>query len=65
MKYIVTIEETCAKDFLIEATSKEEALDIAERKYKTGEYTLDPGECQFKQMAITGPNDEQTDWREF
>ena len=65
MKYTITIEETVAKDFEIEADSAEEAYKIAERKYKTGEFVLDPGECQYKQIAITKPSSESTEWREF
>ena len=48
MKYTITIEETVAKDFEIEANSADEAYEIAEQKYKSGEFVLDPGECQFK-----------------
>ncbi len=65
MKYTITIEETCAKDFEIDANSAEEAYELAERKYKAGELMLDPGECQFRQMAITKPSNESTEWREF
>jgi hypothetical protein len=65
MKYTITIEETVAKDFEVEADSAEEAYETAERKYKTGEFVLDPGECQFRQIAITKPGDECTEWREF
>ena len=65
MKYIITIEETCTKDFDVEANSAEEACETAEQKYKTGEFVLDPGECQFRQMAITNPSKESTEWREL
>ena len=65
MKYTITIEEAVAKDFEIEANSAEEAYETAERKYKSGEFVLDPGECQFKQIAITAPSNEATEWREF
>ena len=65
MKYTITIEETCAKDFEIDANSAEGAYELAERKYKAGELVLDPGECQFKQIAITKPSAESTEWREF
>lgn len=65
MKYTITIEETVAKDFGIEANSAEEAYETAEQKYKSGEFVLDPGECQFRQIAITAPSDEATEWREF
>ena len=65
MKYTITIEETVAKDFGVEADSAEEAYETAEQKYKDGEFVLDPGECQFKQIAITTPSNEATEWREF
>ncbi len=65
MKYTITIEEAVAKDFEIEASSADEAYEIAERKYKSGEFVLDPGECQFRQIAITKPSKECTEWREF
>lgn len=65
MKYTITIEETNAKDFEIETESAEEAYEIAEQNYKSGKFVLDPGEYQFKQIAITSPNNESTEWREF
>ena len=65
MKYTITIEEAVAKDFEIEANSAEEAHETAERKYKSGEFVLDPGEYQFKQIAITAPSNEATEWQEF
>ncbi len=65
MKYTITIEETVTKDFEIEANSTEEAYETAEQKYKSGDFVLDPGECQFRQIAITKPSNEATEWREF
>ena len=65
MKYTITIEETVAKDFKIEANSADEAYETAEQKYKDGEFVLDSGECQFRQIAITNPSSESTEWREF
>lgn len=65
MKYTITIEETVAKDFEIEADGTEEAYETAEQKYESGEFVLNPGECQFKQIAITKPGNECTEWREF
>lgn len=65
MKYTITIEETCAKDFEIETNSADEAYEMAEQKYKSGEFVLDPGDCQFRQIAITTPSNEATGWREF
>ena len=65
MKYTITIEETVAKDFEVEADSADEAYEMAEQKYKDGEFVLDLGECQFKQIAITSPSNESTEWTEF
>ena len=65
MKYTITIEETVAKDFEVEADSAEEAYETSEQKYKSGEFALDPGDCQFKQIAITAPSNEATEWKEF
>lgn len=33
MEYTITIEETCVKDFKIEANSANEAYEMAEQKY--------------------------------
>lgn len=65
MKYTITIEETVAKDFEVEANDAEEAYETAEQKYKDDEFVLYPGECQFGQIAITKPSNEATEWREF
>ncbi len=65
MKYTTTIEETVAKDFEIEANSADEAYETAEQKHKDGEFVLDPGDCQFKQIAITAPSSRTAEWREF
>ncbi len=65
MKYTITIEETVAKDFEVEANDAEEAYEIAEQKYNSGEFVLNPGECQFTQIAITSPSSEATEWRKF
>ena len=65
MKYTITIEKTVTKDVEIEANSAEEAYETTEQKYKSGMFVLDPGECQFRQIAITKPSNEATEWREF
>ena len=65
MKYTITIEETVAKDFEAEANSADVAYETAERKYNLGEFVLDPGKRQFKQIAITAPSDEAMEWKEF
>ena len=65
MKYTITIEEAVAKDFEVEADSAEEAYKEAKQKYNNSEFVLDPGECQFRQIAITKPSNECTEWQEF
>lgn len=65
MRYTITIEETVTKDFEIEVSDADEAYEIAEQKYKSGEFILDSGECQFRQIAITKPSNEATEWRGF
>lgn len=64
-KYTVTIEETVSQGFEVEAESAEEAMKIAEEKYHNGEFVLEPGELVAKQMAITSPESEATEWTEF
>ncbi len=65
MKYVITIEETNTKDFVVEANSSADAYGIAENKYRSGEFVLDPGDCRFRQLAITSLSNESTEWREF
>lgn len=62
-KFIIAIEETVVEEFEVMAENSIEALEIAEQKYYNGEFVLEPGEVQFRQMASVG--DEPTGWREF
>lgn len=64
-KFTVTIEEMVSQGFAVEAESAEEAMAIAEQKYHDGEFVLAPGELVSKQMAITSPESEATEWMEF
>lgn len=66
MKYTVTIEETLSQDFEVHAANLTEALALAEKKYKSGEFVLCPGELTGKQMrAVCTENGESTDWVNF
>ncbi len=65
MKYTIAIEETVVKEFEIEANDLEEALNVADEKYRKGEIVICPGEVQFKQMTIVNPYCEPTEWIEF
>lgn len=64
-KYTIIIEETVSQGFEIEAESAEDAMEIAEQKYNNGEFVLEPGNLVSKQMAITSPENEVTEWTEF
>ena len=62
-KFIIAIEETVMQEFEVMAEDGIEAMEIAEQKYRKGEFVLEPGEVQFRQMASVG--DELTEWIEF
>ncbi len=62
-KFIIAIEETVVQEFEVWAEESCEALNIAEEKYKKGEFILDKDEVEFRQMASVG--DEPTEWIEF
>lgn len=66
-KFIVTITEHINKDFTIEATDMEEAMEIAEKRYKNGEIILDgDSEVHTKLMMCCDPSDDScTEWTEF
>lgn len=62
----VSIEETVSQTFEVEAHDMEEAEEIAIEKYDDGEFVLEPGELQMKQMMVHDPEtDEYTSWNEF
>lgn len=64
-KFVITIEETVSQDFEVEAENAEQAVKLAKEKYRNEEFVLDPGEVCFKQIAITKPDGEATEWFEF
>lgn len=63
-KFKVAIEETVVDEFTVEADSESEALEIARQKYRKGEFVLEPGEVQYKQMAVVSEK-ENHEWHEF
>ena len=65
MKFTITIEEMISESFEVEAESADIAMKIAEEKYSNGEFILEPGNVVAKQMAITCPINELTEWAEF
>ena len=65
-KIKVTIEEHISKSFYIEAEDTGEAMEIAEEKYKSGEFIVDPCAPTARlMMAEDTENDEMTEWVEF
>lgn len=64
-RYTITIEETVAQDFEVEAETVEKALEIAKEKYNNAEFVLEPGELIHKQIAIKNPLKNEIEWEEF
>jgi hypothetical protein len=65
-KFAVTIEETVSGEFYIYANSKEEAMKIAEKKYRNGELVLSPGNLVCKQMSVKDTEEStECEWVEF
>lgn len=60
-KYTIAIEELSVKEFMVFADDSEEAMKIAEDKYKKCEFILDPGEVQLVQMSIINPSNEMVE----
>jgi hypothetical protein len=61
--YKIGIEEIVSAVFEVEAEDSEQALEIAKEKYRSGEFVLEPGELQSKNIAVLEP--ESTEWKEF
>ncbi len=64
-EFTITIEELVAQKFKVIADSVNEAIELAEKKYKDGVFVLESGEVQFKQMAVVDPCEETIEWIEF
>ena len=65
MKYDITIEETVSQNFEVEASSYEEAREIARTKYNKSEFVLEPGFVTRKAMSVTCPGGDSPEWSEF
>lgn len=64
-KIKVTIEEHINQTFEIEADTIEEAMQTAENKYRSGEYTLENSCVTAKLMSADDGNGDCTEWVEF
>ena len=65
--FIIDIEETIVQGFEVEAYSMDEAMEIAEEKYKNGDFVLGgDADVAFRQMrASTEDFTKTTEWIEF
>lgn len=61
----VIIEETVSQEFevVVNDADEEKAIDIAIQKYKNEEFILEPGEIQYRQIAVSNP--ENMAWIHF
>lgn len=64
MKITVIIEEHIGQAFEVEADTLEDAMEIAEEKYRTGEFVLDNTNVTAKLMMAENEY-EATEWEEF
>ena len=64
MKFTVTIEEHISQAFEVEADTIEEAMQIAEDKYRSGEFVLE-NPCVTAKLMMAENNYEATEWEEF
>ncbi len=55
----------CVQEFEVFANNKEEALEIARKKYDLGKFVLESGQCQYRQMAVISLNSNDNEWLEF
>ena len=60
MKYQVLIEETIVQAFDVEASSEEEAMDIAASNYRSGDFVLEDASVTSCMMSVDGK-----EWRDL
>lgn len=63
----ITIEEHISGVFEVEADSMEEAMEIAEEKYKYGIFVVEPDGCPTAKLMMVEDEStgEATEWTEF
>ena len=65
MKYKIKIEETVVGEFIVEASSKTEAIEISKTKYHNSEFVNCPGELVEKKISACLKGDENIEWEVF
>ncbi|MFI3283922.1 MAG: DpnD/PcfM family protein [Erysipelotrichaceae bacterium] len=65
MKYKIIIEEMIAQEFSVEADSSKGAMELAIKKYKKGEFVLEPGEIGCKQICVEDDDGYASEWVDF
>lgn len=64
--YTVTIEEHISGEFHVMAGDVSQALELAEEKYRRGEFVVPPSTPTVRLiMAQNDKTDEVTEWTEF
>ena len=61
----ICIEEMVSQTFTVMAKDYDEAINLAIRNYEQGDFVLEPGDVVARQLAITSPANEVTEWLEF
>lgn len=65
-KFKITIEEHISEAFEVEANDIGEAMEIAQEKYRNGEFVLESGKVTAKLMTAEDEDGtECTEWKEF
>ena len=65
-KFYITIEEHYTQVFQVKAEDIEEAMEIAEERYESGEFMVETDEPQVTlMMAEDESGEESTEWVEF
>jgi len=67
MKYTVLIEEALSQEFEVEANSPDEAVMIAKRNYREGEFIVQCGIVQNTKLQIVEAAGEKfiTEWEDI
>ena len=61
-EFRILIEETLCDAFTIEADTEFDALEIARRRYRSGELVLEPGEVTGVRMSVVRSDGECGNW---